>query len=103
MFLLNTCSLCQPHLISQQGELAAAGGVVVVENPGFAAAVGAAQFIEPARRCGAAAARGHAGQGGRHRDGGHGDAGPTRHRRLVVVGERRGEAGGGGRGGGGGR
>lgn len=74
------------HLVGQQGELAAAGGVVVVEDPGFAAAA------EAGRRTQAALARRHAGQGGRHRDGGHGDAGAARH--LVVVGKRRGEAGG---------
>lgn len=81
------------HLISQQGELAAAGGVVVVEYSGFAAAVGAPQLVEPPRRRGAAVTRGHVGQGGRHRDGGHRDAGPPRRRRLVVVGEGRGETG----------
>lgn len=43
--------LFQSHLISQQGQLAAAGGIVVVKHAGFAAAVGAPQFIEAARCC----------------------------------------------------
>lgn len=33
-------------LVSQQGELTAAGGVVVVEDPGLAAAAGDAQLVE---------------------------------------------------------
>lgn len=82
------------HLISQQGKLAAAGSIVVIKHPGFAAAVWATQFTESAWCRRAAVARRHAGQGGRHRDGGHRDAGSARHWWLVVVGEWRGETGG---------
>lgn len=73
------------HLVSQQGELTAAGSVVVIKDSGFAAAVGAAQLAESARR--AATACGDAGQRGGHGYGGHRDAGSGRHGRLVVVGE----------------
>ncbi len=86
--------LFQTHLISQQGKLAAAGSIVVIKHSGFAAAVWATQFTESAWRCRAAVARRHTGQGGRHRDGGHGNAGPAWHRRLVVIREWRGETGG---------
>lgn len=90
----NSQRLFQAHLVSQQGELAAAGSIVVIKHSGFAAAVGAPQFVESAWCRRAAVACGHTGQGGRHRDGGHRDAGRTWHGWLVVVWECRGEAGG---------